>query len=62
MVVSTAVGGVPEVLPEDMTLLSETNSASIIEKLREAIEAKIVEKRKCKRDPSYKKVVFNKMV
>jgi len=38
LVVSTAVGGVPEVLPEDLAILCEANTSSVVRAVDEAIE------------------------
>jgi phosphatidylinositol glycan class A protein len=44
LVVSTNVGGVPEVLPDDMIMLAEPNVASMVEKIRLAVECQPREK------------------
>ena len=38
IVVSTAIGGIPEVLPDEMILLTQTNSSDIVCKIGQAIE------------------------
>jgi phosphatidylinositol N-acetylglucosaminyltransferase subunit A len=38
LVVSTNVGGIPEVLPEDMIMLADPNVASMVRKVRDAVE------------------------
>jgi len=38
IVVSTVIGGIPEVLPDEMILLTQTNSSDIVCKIGQAIE------------------------
>lgn len=62
LVVSTGVGGVPETLPSDMMLMTETSSQSIVHVLTHAINHKIYEKQMSRVDSIYKWQQYQKIV
>mmetsp|Transcript_512 Transcript_512/g.527 ORF Transcript_512/g.527 Transcript_512/m.527 type:complete len:301 (+) Transcript_512:514-1416(+) len=62
LVVSTSVGGVPEVLPPHMTYLAETTTESIMEQLEVAMERVIEEKRRMKESEKYRRRKYDEKI
>jgi len=62
LVVSTDVGGVPEVLPPHMTYLAETTIDSILGQLEAAVERVLIEKRLMKKHKEYKRQKYEEKV